>query len=773
MRNSRTVPVIIAVGERIDRPAGPMQSLEPVALMAAALQACEADANVALLQHITSISLVGLVSWRYADPVSSLCANLGISPQEQVNASMGGETPVRLIHEAAVRIARGEALVAAVVGGEATHARAQARKVKAELSWTPMVDHKDAVRFPSTNIAKSPVAETLGVTDPSQIYPFYEVATQSAWGQNPAEANADSAALWARYARVAANNPSAWIRTAPDAESIGTVTADNRMISWPYSKLMVANPSVNQSAAIIVTSLEKALELGIAEDRFIHIWGGASACEPEDYLQRDRYDRSTAQTAVLNRAVEIVGGDAHNFDHLELYSCFPVVPKMALRTLGFNGDGPEPTVAGGLTFFGGPLNNYMGHAVAAMARKLRAHPSQIGLLYGQGGYVNKHHALVVSTAPPPESLALDYSVQAIAEGARDPTPPLVDDYVGPAIIETYTVTYARDGAPLQGIVIGRTPAGARLMARVPPDDQETLTQLTDANRSAVGADGNVRIDAFGKPVWTSGSQIRERPRSGCMVEREGHLTIVTINRPEAMNALDPNTNAELAEVFDDFAADPDQWVAIITGAGDRAFSAGNDLKETARRMTRGEPLETPKAGYGGLTERFDLDKPVIAAVNGLAMGGGFEVALACDLIVAADTAVFALPEPKVGLAALAGGLHRLPRQIGLKRAMGMILTARRVDAAEGHALGFVHEVVPADELMAAARKLAETILTLSPMSLRASKQTVQRGLDEPTLAEAYAAQDRYPAVKALFRSKDSREGPLAFAQKRQPKWTGK
>lgn len=257
------------------------------------------------------------------------------------------------------------------------------------------------------------------------------------------------------------------------------------------------------------------------------------------------------------------------------------------------------------------------------------------------------------------------------------------------------------------------------------------------------------------------------------VEREGPLTIVTINRPEVMNALHPAANGELAEIFDDFAADPDQWVAIITGAGDKAFSAGNDLKYTAEAMARGEALSTPTSGFAGLTARFDLDKPVIAAVNGLAMGGGFEIALACDLIVAAEGAVFSLPEPKVGLAALAGGLHRLPRTIGLKRAMGMILTGRRVSAQEGVELGFVNEVAPAGETLAVARRWAQEILACSPMSIRASKQTAHKGLDEATLEAAYRGQDDYAAIKALFRSADVREGPLAFAQKRAPKWTGK
>ncbi len=255
----------------------------------------------------------------------------------------------------------------------------------------------------------------------------------------------------------------------------------------------------------------------------------------------------------------------------------------------------------------------------------------------------------------------------------------------------------------------------------------------------------------------------------CKVERDGRLTVVTLNRPEVMNALHAEAHEELAAVFDDFASDPGQWVAIVTGAGERAFSAGNDLKVTAA----GGRKPWPKSGFGGLTQRFDLDKPVIAAVNGIAMGGGFEIALACDLIVAADTAVFALPEPKVGLAALAGGLHRLPREIGAKRSLGMILTGRRVSAEEGRALGFVNEVVPASELMAAARRWAATIMEASPMSVRASKQAVYRGLAEPTLEDALKNQMRYPAVEALFKSDDLKEGPRAFAEKRKPEWKGR
>lgn len=253
------------------------------------------------------------------------------------------------------------------------------------------------------------------------------------------------------------------------------------------------------------------------------------------------------------------------------------------------------------------------------------------------------------------------------------------------------------------------------------------------------------------------------------VEREGPVTVFTLNRPEVMNALHSPAHFELHEAFDAFAADSEQWVGIVTGAGERAFSAGNDLKHQAG----GGVMGSPPSGFAGLTSRFDLNKPLVAAVNGVAMGGGFEIALACDIIVAADTAVFALPEPRVGLAALAGGLHRLPRAIGTKRALGMILTGRRVSAVEGEALGFVNEVVAPADLMSAARRWAAQISELSPMSIRASKEAVFKGLDEPTLEAAIKGQNRYPSVSALFKSEDFVEGPMAFAQKRAPAWKGR
>jgi crotonobetainyl-CoA hydratase len=249
-------------------------------------------------------------------------------------------------------------------------------------------------------------------------------------------------------------------------------------------------------------------------------------------------------------------------------------------------------------------------------------------------------------------------------------------------------------------------------------------------------------------------------------ETDGRIFVVTINRPDQLNCLHPMGNAEMARAFDEFAANPDLWVAIVTGEGPKAFSAGNDLKFAASGQK--SPVPMPSTGFGGLTSRYDLFKPVIAAVNGFAMGGGFEIALACDIIIASENAKFALPEPRVGFAALASGMHRLPRQTPLKKAMGMMLTGRTVPAKEGFEIGFVTAVVPEGQALAEAKKWAAQILECSPMAIRATKETVVTGLNTADLKTAF--DHKVPGIARLMSSADHKEGPKAFAEKRKPVW---
>jgi crotonobetainyl-CoA hydratase len=252
------------------------------------------------------------------------------------------------------------------------------------------------------------------------------------------------------------------------------------------------------------------------------------------------------------------------------------------------------------------------------------------------------------------------------------------------------------------------------------------------------------------------------------VDNVARVTTVTLNRPERMNAINPAMHHELQAAFDAFAVDQEQFICVVTGAGTKAFCSGSDLKAAAS----GERGTYPSGGYAGLIERFDLNKPIIAAVNGVCLGGGFELALACDIIIATENASFGLPEPRVGAMALGGGVHRLARQIGLKRAMGLIFTATHIAAREGYWLGFVNEVVAPDQLKKATEKWCEQILACAPLAIRASKEAVMRGLDEPSLQAALQHQAEYPAFKAWRVADDTLEGPRAFAEKRAPVWKG-
>src|SRR3954447_21979520 len=287
------IPVIVGVGEIIDRPKEITDGLEPLDLLEQALLRAEADAGARLLGEVQSLDVVNFLSWRYRDPEQLLAQRLRITPAHCYYGPVGGESPIRYIHEAAKRIARGECSVAAVCGAEAQSTATKAERAGITLPWTPFASD---VEEPKRGAAfQKPMAVKLGVFRPITVYPLYESATSAHWGQTPREALAESGQLWSTYSKVASKNPNSWMKKALAPEEITTPTPDNRLIAWPYTKLMVANPTVNMGGAVLLTSLAKARAAGIAADRIVHVWGGASAEEPRDYLIRDQFYESHAQ----------------------------------------------------------------------------------------------------------------------------------------------------------------------------------------------------------------------------------------------------------------------------------------------------------------------------------------------------------------------------------------------------------------------------------------------------------------------------------------------
>ena len=494
------VPVIVGVGEIVDRPKEIAQGLEPLSLLVEALKRAEADSGARLLNEIESLDIVNFLSWRYRDPEKQLAGRLGITPKHAYYGPVGGESPIRYLHEAAQRIARGECSVAAVCGAEAQSTATKAERAGLKLPWTPFAED---VAEPKRGAAfQKPMAVRLGVFRPVTVYPFYEAATAAHWGQTPREATAESGALWSAYSLVASENPNAWLKRRFAGEEITTPTPDNRLIAWPYTKLMVANPMVNMGGAVLMTSLAKARAAGISEDRLVHICGGASAEEPRDYLEREAFFESRAQNAVLRAVMQLAGGDGRAFEAIELYSCFPCVPKMARRTLGLGPD-VQPTVTGGLTFFGAPLNTYMTHAACAMVRKLRG-GAKLGLLYGQGGFVTKHHALVLSRQAPAAALAQETSVQSEADRERGAAPEFVTEAGGQGSVESFTAIYGRNNEIEHGVVMLRTANDARALARVPAHDRQTLAHLLDMDRTPIGSSGEIVTADDGVLEWRVG-----------------------------------------------------------------------------------------------------------------------------------------------------------------------------------------------------------------------------------------------------------------------------
>jgi len=786
MIDGRT-PIVVGVGEsseRVDEPG--YAALSPAELGAAAARAALADtgAGEAVAQAIDVVA--GVRQFEISSPLGSapfgrssnypraVAQRIGADPTCAILETAGGQGPQHLVNEFAAAIARGEADTVLLVGSEAISTTRHLGKAGDTPDWNETIDGSLSDR--GYGIAGLVTRQMVdhGLLEPVLHYAIMENARRARLGMTRADYATSMGELFAPFTEVAAGNPHAAAPVARTPDELVTPTDANRMIAEPYPRYLVARDQVNQGAAVLLTSVDRARELGIDESRWVYLHGHADLQE-QGLLERPEFDRGPATVAAITHALEIAGVGLADIEVIDLYSCFPIAVELVCDALGIAPDDPRGlTVTGGLPYFGGSGNNYSMHAIAQVVARLRERPGALGLVGANGGMMSKYSAGVYSTTPRAWEPDRSDEVQAILSSM--PKVPVAMQADGAATIETYTVQYG-PGGKRDALVIGRLESdGRRFLARSIDGDGALIDHLLETNQP-IGQHVYAQSFAEGNRVALTRAAMRElRPPRAMglredyehvMVRRDGHLLEVTINRPDARNALHPPANLELEEIFDAYFADPDLWVAILTGAGTSAFCSGNDLMYTAS----GQAMYFPKTGFGGITSRRGMTKPIIAAVNGFAMGGGLELALASHIVVADETARFALPEVKVGLVAAMGGLVRLPRALPKQLANEMILTGRRLDAHEALAFGLVSRVVAAGTALEAAREVAAEILAASPTAVRVSLQVMAEAEAIPDPVDAATAPST--ALDVLIASQDTYEGLIAFAEKRPPNWTNR
>lgn len=490
------IPVIVGVGQYNDRPDIAVEGMDSLGLMIEALKIAERDAGGSdWLKDAEGVLVVDQISFPQLGDLSRPVAN-GIASAPKVCRKTKypmGDSPCRLLNEAANMIGSGEAQIVVVTGGEALRTASARAKAAAEEA--------NVMR---RTVGKAPpsFSQQFGLSAPVDVYPLYENATRHAFGQTLEEGQRESGEIWSRFSEVAAREDGAWIRQPKSVEEIITPSDENRPLSFPYTKLMVANSSVNQGAGFIVTSLAEARKRGVPEDRLIYVGQGAGANEPGDFLKRDNYTHSSSLTKSITRAMDLNGLTTADLDFAELYSCFPCVPKMARRVLGWPVE-KDATVFGGLTFGGGPIANYMSHAIVCMVEKLRV-SGKYGLLFANGGFATNNHTIVIGRDPEiARHFPQDFDFQAEADAERGPVPELDEAYQGPGRVETYTVHYDRDGSPRFGVIVGRTEdGGTRFLAKIPAGDTDGIDWLTSGKTDPIGTPGTAQPgDEGGICVW--------------------------------------------------------------------------------------------------------------------------------------------------------------------------------------------------------------------------------------------------------------------------------
>lgn len=488
-------PVIVGVAQTLRRP-DPEQASDPVDMMVDALRLAAADsrAGEALLARADSVAVPKVVSWPYRDPAALVAQRLGITPAETVYCSDGGNTPQRLVNDAAEAILMGRQDVVLLVGAEAVFTRQRARKRGLWLDWAKQEDGTPTRTVGEPTPGLSDTELERGLSIPVQVYPLFENALRAAAGLGTAQHRANVAALWSRFSAVSTSNPYAWAPGARTPEEIATPTAENRMVAWPYTKLLCANSATDQAAAVIVCSVEAAERAGIPRERWVFPWSGADAHDHWYLSERADLHSSPALRLAGAAALQLAGTGIDDLAHIDLYACFPSAVQIAAAELGLALDDPRGlTVTGGNTFGGAPGNNYGMHSITRMVEVLRADPRARGLVTGVGWYLTKHAVGLYSAEPPPTGFRRatpQHEVDAL------PRRKAADGHVGPVTVESFTVTFDRDGVPDLGVLACLTPNGERAWGST--RDPAHLRGLLDDD--VIGTGGRLDADGVVVPV---------------------------------------------------------------------------------------------------------------------------------------------------------------------------------------------------------------------------------------------------------------------------------
>ncbi|MEO9181635.1 MAG: hypothetical protein ABI298_08315 [Acidimicrobiales bacterium] len=457
-------PVVIGVGQVTDRPthgAAPASRPQPLDLMVGALERAANDAGFGGVLHaINELVAIGSFTWHTNDPALLVAQRPGLSNVKTRLTPIGGNVAQKLIHESARRILCGDVTTVAVVGAEAMNAQLLARRANTRILWATQSDVVAIPLDPSDD--RTPLTEaeyTEGLRLPIEVYPLFENARRARLGWSLDDQRAHLGALWSNFSSVAASNPYAWLPQIHTPEEITTPSASNRMVSFPYTKLLVANVPVDMGAAYIITSYEQAQQLGIAMDRMIFPQLGTDANDHWFVSDRPQLDDSPAMRATWS-TLKGFGARADDLAHIDLYSCFPTVVQTACEVLGIDAYDASriPTITGGLTFGGGPGNNYTTHAIASMVDALRADPTSQGLVTALGWFSTKHSWGTYGATPPKNGFQW-----ATPQSEVDSLPRCRSDQLsGGVTVESYTVTHAGDGSPTSLIVAARASDGTRL-----------------------------------------------------------------------------------------------------------------------------------------------------------------------------------------------------------------------------------------------------------------------------------------------------------------------